>query len=393
MANAASNFLEFDASPAALVLNPLNNDARIAIASDALKSDGNDGFEETVDIVENGFELAPADARLLSLLGILAEKQGNADEARQYYDQALALLPTEFQALFRTLLMDIRAADFGSAAGKTELIARRWPDQWGLIESYLPILVASDDGFSAVAENYLDTEPGRRKIFGSLVSQKSGLSPAYKLLFEWRDRGITDLAWETNRLTYALLADGQGRVAHNLFLQTLSDQQRKEAGYVFNGRFNLQLSGNPFDWSIKNQTGVSFQHVHEENRDRVANEPARLEIRFLGNPLQFKNVSQFLRLPAGRYEVSVSYSSHDLVTPKPIELTLECVEGSTRLAAIGIGQGSKDETIETANFTVPAANCDMARLQFENEFVALSWRNRFEGTIKLYEVKVVRLGG
>lgn len=393
MANAASNFLEFEASPAALALNPLNSDARIAIAADALKSDREGGLEETVDIVEDGFELAPADARLLSLLGILAEKKGNADEARQYYDRALALLPTEFQALFRTLLMDIRAADFGSAAGKTELIARRWPDQWGLIESYLPILVASDDGFSAVAENYLDTKAGRRKIFGSLVNQRSGLSSAYKLLFEWRNRGINDLSWETNRLTYALLADGQGRVAHNLFLQSLSDRQKQEAGYVFNGRFDLQPSGNPFDWSIKNQTGVSFRHVHEENRDRVADETAHLEIRFLGNPLQFKNVSQFLRLPAGRYEVSVSYSSHDLVTPKPIELTLACVEGSNRLAAIAVEQGSKEKATAKANFTVPTANCNTARLQFENEFVALSWRNRFEGAIKLYEVKVVRLGG
>lgn len=386
LANGVSNFAEITFPDFAARINPFNVEAAINAAAPGVVSVDAAERDAARAGLEDALAFSPADARLYSMIGIADETAGDRAAARRRYETALRLQPSEIQALLRTIIMDMTDGDIASAARKTDLLARRWPEQWGLIEPYLPQLLSTEAGQKAFAEAYRETPLGQSRLIRSLIAKPESVELAIPLLLQWSELGGAVEARLVNATCDALIKAGQGPAAHALFLHLLTDAQRAESGYVHNGRFNLDFDGSPFNWRLPKQSGADASRIAGVDRNQV-------ELRFRGNPLQLSNVQQWLRLPPGRYTLSADYATEVLKTPKPLKAVIQCMPNGAVAATLTFAQGTEPAAREETGFAIPPLDCDIALFRVITDYVALSFQNRFDGVFRLFEVRIRRTGG
>lgn len=377
--NFASHSVEETEPGLALSLNPLNHYARVRAAAAAI-AEGNDPLAKA--LLERGIELSPSDARLYSLLGVTARREGDDEKAKALFAHALRILPTEIQALLQQLSFALDARQLPEAIDQLELIARRWGEHWKEVEPVLPIVLSDPEGFRLIGERF--SEPRlRQPLLHSLIEGEGTSAFAYDLVLAWHAAG-QDVSKEINQLTERFIREQAFSRAFLLFRLTRTGEAAKDGGFVHNGGFERDPSGNVFDWKITNQTGVAMEIV-ERRRGEAATR--LLAVRFLDSPIRFNNVKQVLRLVAGSYRMAVAYSAEDLRMPKPIEIGVSCV-GGERLAQASF-EGGDVRTGELAfDFTVPSANCSLQQVTLFNEHITESWKNRYGGTLFIDEIAI-----
>jgi hypothetical protein len=91
--------------------------------------------------------------------------------------------------------------------------------------------------------------------------------------------------------------------SYYVWLQTLTEEQLSTLPPVYNGSFEQKLSGVPFDCLINAQAGVEagIEHTEDKRMGRV------LWLRFMGDRVQPKQVSQIVRSTPGTYRLSGNY--------------------------------------------------------------------------------------
>jgi tetratricopeptide (TPR) repeat protein len=394
LANAASAFIEPTNPALALRLNPLNSAARISLAAGDL-ADGTPGaLRSARELILAGLRLSPADARFYSLMGLVELRRGDRKSAELSFSRAHQLLPTEIQALGHKLQFAIEARDFSEAVDYVEVFARRWPQRWARVEAVLPVLLSDGPAFDKLAARFADEPELRDLLLESLSASAKTLPFAYRLIMTWFGRGSTGLDGGINRLTKRFIEEKRYAQAFLLFRLT----RGRSVGYVTNGGFDQPLSGNPFDWCLRPQAGVDLrfeakqppQSGHSEDGEAVRDR--RLAIRFLDTPVRFRNVSQWLRLAPAHYRLTVRYAARDLSTPRPLGLSLACLEGGKPLAEIALDDGTFAIREETVDFVVPAGDCALQQLVVSNGPMPMSWQDRYSGTLYLEKVSVSRAG-
>ena len=400
MLNASSAVVRHISPSLALDLNPLNAEARIDLAWKELNTPSDLPPPELRKAITNGIGLAPIDARFYSLMGLVEAREGDRQEASRLFDQALALLPTEIQALTHKLAYDIEDGDYSAAVDHVELIGRRWGEHWPLVEPVLPALLSHD-----LARNHLISRFGqdprlRGLLVSSLAKEESTLPFGYEVLVHWHALGVEDLDAQINHLTQSLIRNGRYADAFLLFRLTRSPQAEREAGYVHNGEFRMTPTGNPFDWQLKGQAGVDFQFARQQTEPLDESTPGEdgspaggdneLVVRFLNNPIQFKNISQFIRLAPGEYQLAISYAVRDLTAPKPLQLAIQCAESNRTVTAVELQDGSTDGVENMSQFAIPATDCSLQQLYIFNETMPMSWKNRYSGSLHLDSIVISR---
>ena len=109
-----------------------------------------------------------------------------------------------------------------------------------------------------------------------------------------------------------LIRGGQYDSAYYVWLQTLTEEQLSTLPPVYNGGFEQKLTGAPFDWLINAQAGVEagIEHADGKRMGKV------LWLRFMGDRVQPKQVSQFVRLTPGTYLLSGDYRFREFVSSR-----------------------------------------------------------------------------
>jgi hypothetical protein len=401
--NTTAGFLRGIDPEASLKLDPLSSDTRVEIAVDALQSLTSETAQGIGSLVTTGIRLSPIDARFFSLLGLVEKKSGDDRKAERLFRHALTLLPTEIQALSQILEISVRQGDYGAAAHDLEIIGRRWPQYWPKVEPLLPVVLNDKPAFQAITSGFGNSVFLRRLLIASLVRKKELLTPAYRIVLAWNNGGQDDVGPVINQVTKALLNAGRSSDAYLLFILTRPAGNETVAGYVYNGSFEKPMSGNPFDWQIRSQAGADIKIVERHFRfaksskldldTDVAADGKALAVRFLGGPLHFKNVSQFTRLTPGAYRIEMDYASVDLKTPEPLQLTISCKNGNTALDALDFESGTSTGRTASADFSVPPEGCDLQRIEIVGANLPLSWRYRYEGTLFLDRIQILRPTG
>ena len=385
----------------ALILNPLNSTARINFAFEQLGRSV-ETLSEVQQSAETGSHLAPADARFYSLMGIVAERLGDRPGASQFYNKALAILPTEIQALTRKLQFAIDEGSYVKAIDAMEVIAKRWPKYWPNVEGVLNALALRPESFTEMDARFGTNTVLRSLVITSLAKTDSTLVPAQQLLVQWSAQGIASLENLINLVTIRLIAQGQYAEAYSMFLQTRTATDSDRSGYVNNGTFSYLPSGNIFDWTIRPQAGVDVEIVNGIARALGADStgstvtdkhvPSALSIRFLDNPIRFRNVSQLVRLPAGSYRLAVSYKAISLVMPKPLKVGISCYQGKSDLGTISFEGGYIDQEQIYVDFEVPTESCELQQLFVYNDPLPMSWQNRYAGVLLVRRIAITSLG-
>ncbi len=398
--DAVSTALIPDSKESALKINPLSSPARIATIEAELDDLRNGRIlqdDELREIILDGIRLSPIDARYYSALGIVDASSGDQDQAKQLFAHSLELLPTEIQALTHQLVYSVQEERFTDAVDHLELIARRWPKYWSDIAPALPVLLANEAAYQDVTTRF-SAEPNLRRMLVDILSRSpETLGLAMNVLLEWDHAGISGISGDLNTVTRRLV--GSGRPSEAFLLFNLTRDPSAPNGYVYNGNFEVEPSGNPFDWSWQSQAGADIRIVNRKTiRDASTTaEPASetgkaLSIRFLDNPVRFDNVRQLTRLVAGNYTLSVTYSVSNLRTPKVLNLGIRCRGKGGILASVQFDTEVDEPTTLETNFTVPPIDCDLQQITIYNRNLTDSWKNRYSGTLFLHSVAITRPG-
>jgi hypothetical protein len=380
LAAAVSQTLQPISPWAAVLINPFSDRARVEAIVGGLEEKTPD-LDVLQRLAETGSSISPSDGRYLSLLGLVDARSGDAKAAQQHFIDALAIMPTEIQALLNRFADAISKNDVGMAVRRLSVISRRWPGQWTLVEPYLPSLLSTPEGLTSAAEIIGDNPKSRDRMLASLVAEPRTTTLAASLLNVWKEGGkvpIDELLTQTRQVSNALVQAEQYDQAYFLFRQTMDAEMEKVTGYVHNGQFLMKPTGSYFDWRVSPQSGA-----------RLTFSADGLNIRFLNTPVRFAALQQILRLPPGSYSLNARYSSREMVAPKPLQFIVRCISGAL-LGQMPLEAGTRPQAVAAVEFSVPA-DCKALRLQMTNDFQALSWSNRYNGNITLHEVNIQRL--
>jgi hypothetical protein len=191
------------------------------------------------------------------LLGVLEQAQGEGGDAQELFRYALALLPTEIQALTHMMDASVRAGDLVAASRHMEIIARRWPQYWPSVEPAIPVVLNDPNVFQTIAKRFGPDILLRQRLVASMIRNDALLTPAYRMVLAWHDLEIAKIEPSINAVTTALLRAKRFSDAYRLFVLT-RESGNPITGFVYNGSFSKPLSGNPFDWQIRSQAGGRY---------------------------------------------------------------------------------------------------------------------------------------
>ncbi|MFD1983373.1 hypothetical protein ACFSOZ_11910 [Mesorhizobium newzealandense] len=372
-----------------MALDPLNVDALIGEISDDLNDTANPPDVDALAARAKGaLRFNVGDARLYSLIGEIEYRQGKKDDAYALFDQARRLSKTEIHALQRSIGHSIEIGDLSKAVNELDTLLRRWPDQFPAVAEGLPAMLSNPDGYHAVLASIAAGAPWRANLFSALGKTRPGLDFANQLLLDLAGSGAPPKSGELSSVITGYIAQKEYEQAYRLFLFSLPDDQRKLGGYVFNSTFEPGYGGKPFDWQVRDQSGLEVTFV--TSQDAVEGEGGAT-VRFLDTPVKNTALQQYIELPPGSYRISLVASGRDLKLPKELFWTIRCVGSAGEIARFNIPEGTFNRQSLSQGFSVGPDVCPMQLLRLETSAIADSWRFRYIGTLVMHKLNIERI--
>ena len=196
-----------------------------------------------------------------------------------------------------------------------------------------PALLADPDGFAAIAAAVGQGVPWRRSLFLALGARREGLPAGERLLSELRQSPVAPTPAEVSAIIQGYVREQDFQSAYRLFLFSLSEEERKYSGYIYNPGFAPVALELPFDWQVLARPGVEVT-LPSQSSDR-SQQGAR--VRFLNAPLRDAGLLQSLLLPPGAYRISTTVSGSSLKLPKGLFFSVSC-RGGARAGTPGIAR-------------------------------------------------------
>ncbi|MER8701668.1 hypothetical protein [Mesorhizobium sp. M1273] len=384
-----SRFLETETPAASLDLDPFNVEALIAeITSDLNDTTDAPDLDALVAKARGALAFDIADARLYSLIGEIKYRQGEKDEAYELFDQARKLSKTEIHALRRSIGRSVETGNLSKAVAEIDTLLRRWPDQFPAIADGLPTILSNSDGYQAVLIAIRAEAPWRASLFAALGKTPEGLDTADRLLLDLAGSSTPPKSSELSAVISGYIGQKEYGAAYRLFLFSLSDQERKLGGYIFNSTFEPIFSGKPFDWQLRDQSGLEIAFA--TSQDAVEGEGGAT-VRFLNTPVKNTALQQLIELPPGSYKISLIASARSLKLPKELFWAIKCVDQAGEIARFNIPEGTYNRQSFSYNFSVGSASCPLQLLRLQTAAIAESWRFRYVGTLVMHKLSIERL--
>jgi tetratricopeptide (TPR) repeat protein len=384
-----SRLLETETPAAALALDPFNVDALIGEISDRLRdAQSPPDIAALADKADSALRFDVGDARLYSLVGEIKYRQGDLAGAYALFDQARRLSKTEIHALQRSIAHSVETGDYSKAVSEINTLLRRWPAQFPAIADGMPTILSRTDGYQAVLSAIAAGAPWRGGLFSSLKQTADGLDLANRLLLDLAETGSPPSSPELSAVIAGYLAQKQYGAAYRLFLFSLSDEERKLGGYVFNSTFEPLLSNKPFDWQVRDQSGLEIGFA--ASKDAVEGEGGAT-VRFLNTPVKNSGLQQFIELPPGSYRITLTASGRNLKLPKDLFWSIRCVDPAGEIARFNIPEGTYNRQTLSQEFAIGPASCPMQLLRLETAAIAESWRFRYVGTLMMHKLSIERI--
>lgn len=383
-----SRFLETESPAVSLALDPLNVDALIGGITSDLNDTSNSDLDALLAKAEGALRFDLADARLYSLIGEIKYRQGEKDQAYELFDQARKLSKAEIHALQRSISHSIETGDLSKAVGEIDILLRRWPDRFPAIAEGLPTILSNPDGYQAVLAAIKAEPPWRTNLLATLGGTPEGLHSANRLLLDLTESGAPPNSNELSFVINGYIRQKEYEAAYRLFLFSLSDQERKLGGYIFNSTFEPVFSGKPFDWQLGDRSGLEVTFVRSQ--DAVAGEGGAT-LRFFNTPVKNAALQQYVELPPGSYKISLIASARNLKLPKELFWSIKCVGPPGEITRFNIPEGTYNRQALSQDFAVGPAGCPMQLLRLETAAIAESWRFRYVGTLVMHKLSIERL--
>ena len=384
-----SNFFLSADPQRALALNPLNVDAITGILiAEVGVLDDNIPPVELDNRARDAIRFAPIHARLRGLYGETLFRQGDETAANRMFNVALDLSQTETTALQRTLRSAVTEGNSAAALAKLDVLFRRWPTQFKSFAPIIPYLLSLPDGYEIALSDLRKSPPWRRQFLNYLNNDPGTVDLAYRLQLDLNGNVQDTDPREIAGTVTALLKFKEYGLAHRLFLLTLDETDRENYGYLFNSNFEQALSGRPFDWRVGDMPGVSVSQTTDTTSQ---GNQSTLKVQFQGKPVKQIGLTQYLYLPAGKYELNIDLDAVNLKAPKGLFVRITCLDPRRTVSKLDIPAGSYRDRILQSTFVLPDSSCKMLQLGMGTDLIAESFRYRYAGTLSIRNISIRKL--
>ena len=240
----------------------------------------------------------------------------------------------------------------------------------------------SDDLKLLLAKN----PPWRPQFFAYFPRSITDARTPLDILLSVKESANPPSAAELKPYLDFLIQHGFFELAYYTWLQFLPPEQLAQTGHLYNGGFDAQPSGMPFDWVLTKGTGVTPQVVAKSDKPGER----ALNLRFGPGRVDYREVTQLIMLVPGAYQFQGSYKS-DIVSERGLEWRIVCA--SKEQDILGRGPVSRGTTAQWQglefSFTVPEAGCPAQYVKLV--FDARSASEKFiSGNIWFDDFKITR---
>ena len=349
------------------------------------KSDGD--LTTAWGLAERALRSNPLDARALSALGLISERQGS--QARADILMRLSGERTWRDTTSQAWLVNrnIQRGEFEPALSHIDALLRVTP---GLIEQTFPVLTAftiDKRTFDALASFIATAPPWRSEFLAKLSNELSDTGRLMQLYSILKDSQYPPNATELRPYLDRLIRDGRFAEAYKSWRETLPPKQRTSEVYPYNGDFSAPIDGLPFNWLLRSTSGMDIKIVASpgDGNGRA------LQFQFSGARVADFTVGQLMVLPPGEYRLTGKVRAEELRTQRGIAWQISCAESSNNsLAHTNLVAAAMPWTSFSVNFVVPVGHCRAQWLNLEIPSRTASER-QVEGQVWYENLQIVRV--
>jgi hypothetical protein len=232
----------------------------------------------------------------------------------------------------------------------------------------------------------LGNPPWRSQFLAALASKAADARAPLELLLAIKDTRTPPTAGDLQSYVSALIARKNYELAYYAWLQFLPPEQLSSTGFLFNGSFELQPSGLPFDWVFNAGAGVTIDIADRRDRDGQR----ALLIEFGHGRVEFGGVLQLTMLAPGTYEFRGKYRG-EIVGKRGLVWRIACVGAPNALIGESVmawGASPKWKDIEFS-FTVPDSDCRAQQVRLELD-ARMASEQLVSGSIWYDELRIAR---
>ncbi len=304
----------------------------------------------------------PTDA--LVYLALAELRAGAGQPAVALAETADALGPMRTPVLARSAAFWLAQSRPDRALARWDMLLRNRPETADQLYPLLLRWVESAEARPLLRPLLADPPPWWNGFFAYVAARAAHLE-AVVFLYRNRERGgkLPSVA-EQQVYLERLWREGHWLETYLAWLSGLDERQQQGLGNLYNGGFELPVTGLGFDWRISTPSGALVE-ITETYGTRGGK---ALHVAFNGQRVRFQHVRQPLYLEPGRYRLQGRVRPDGLQAERGLRWTVRCGESGDRLLAEGPSFiGSDDWQSFTQDFTVPGADCPVQWLRLELE--------------------------
>jgi tetratricopeptide (TPR) repeat protein len=296
----------------------------------------------------------PLNASALRILGQLAEADNDDAGAAQFMRAADRLSRHENVAAYWLLRNSAKAGNYKAAIHFADGLLRADPQSDRFVVPVLGQISEDKDGAALLKAVLVSDPPWRGQFISQLPYNVTDARTPLDLLLALRTNPVPPTPAEIGPYIDFLVGHNFYGLAYYTWLQFLPPADLRHAGLLFNGNFEGELSGLPFDWKITAGAGVTVDVVPRPDK---SGEHALL-VDFQYGRVDYHSVKELVMLAPGTYQFNGEYKG-SLVGPRGMIWRVVCANGM-------VTNGGESPTIigVTPNwqsvsftFTVPAKDC------------------------------------
>jgi hypothetical protein len=295
----------------------------------------------------------PLNAAAFRLLGEIALLENDPTTAKRLMTEAAKLSIAEGPANAFMLGQYLLADNPGEALRYADILMRSKNRAVGPVAQLVARMMEAPQAKPTLVALLGAAPPWRRQVLGALAS--SGISnprAPLDILVALKDTPNPPTETEVTGYINFLLQSKLYAFAYSAWLQFLPKRGFDELAYLFNGSFERQPSGVPFDWMIGRGVGIAAGvYARPDDATRSA-----LFVSFGQVRGTFPTIRQTIVLRPGSYRFSGSMTG-EMVARRGLQWRVTCVDGLSAGASHAlIGRFPQWASFEF-DVTIPADKC------------------------------------
>jgi len=303
---------------------------------------------------EQAFRANPADAGILARLARLWGERGDAQRAERGIHLAAQLAPMDPDVLLQSGASLVERGKLEDGLVHLGRALERRPSLKG--ELYPSLLQLAGDSQAYPALRALtDAPPKWWDDFMTYAAAKAEtLKPLYAIaaLRGTSPRPLS--AIERDVFVDRLQREGLWGQAFMVWSENLPKERSAGLALLYNGGFELDISGRGYDWHNPPLKGVAVV----ADRSFGSRGERALHLTFSGRQGRFQNLYQPLYLQPGPYTVRGLVRLKELRTPKGLQWQLSCVGTAKPLGVSEVFFGTDEWRSFNFDFKVPTEACE-----------------------------------